>query len=85
MECFNFPEGVKEQLYKQASICLCPNLSGQICMVREVGGPRAGGQHRAWWMHEGRELCVGCASMGAARHAWLQGREALCTPHPTSA
>lgn len=33
MECVNFPEEVKEQLYKLASICLCPNLSGQICMV----------------------------------------------------
>ena len=38
MECVNFPEEVKEQLYKLASICLCPNLSGQICMVSVATG-----------------------------------------------
>jgi alanine transaminase len=38
MELVNFPSGVKDQLYKLSSISLCPNLSGQICMVSEPGG-----------------------------------------------
>ncbi|PRW60642.1 alanine aminotransferase 2 [Chlorella sorokiniana] len=42
MECFNFPAEVKEQLYKLASICLCPNLSGQICMALVMNPPKPG-------------------------------------------
>ena len=44
MECVNFPAGVKEQLYKLASISLCPNLSGQICMVSQEAGGLGGRQ-----------------------------------------
>ncbi len=68
MECFNFPADVKEQLYKLASICLCPNLSGQICMVRRQGG-QAGGH----WV-------VGCKSMHVrigVLHVWLGSPVAL--------
>lgn len=52
MECVNFPEEVKEQLYKLASICLCPNLSGQICMVSGVAGGLTGALCKLgrWWM-----------------------------------
>jgi alanine transaminase len=42
MECVNFPAGVKAQLYKMASINLCPNLSGQICMALMMTPPREG-------------------------------------------
>ena len=50
MECLNFPAGVKEQLYKLASISLCPNLSGQICMVRRL----------PTWAGAGRAECHAC-------------------------
>ena len=42
MECVNFPAGVKEQLYKLASINLCPNLNGQICMALMMNPPVEG-------------------------------------------
>jgi len=42
MECVNFPSGVKDQLYKLASINLCPNLSGQICMALVMRPPQEG-------------------------------------------
>lgn len=42
VECVNFPAGVKAQLYKLASINLCPNLGGQICMAMMMRPPAAG-------------------------------------------
>lgn len=42
MECVNFPEGVKSQLYKLASINLCPNINGQICMAMVMKPPKEG-------------------------------------------
>lgn len=42
MECVNFPRAVKEQLYKLASINLCPNLNGQVCMALMMKPPVEG-------------------------------------------
>ncbi|KAL4426056.1 hypothetical protein ABPG77_007852 [Micractinium sp. CCAP 211/92] len=42
MEVVNFPQEVKDQLYKLASISLCPNLSGQICMALIMNPPKPG-------------------------------------------
>lgn len=42
MECVNFPAGVKAQLYKLASINLCPNLNGQICCAMMMNPPQEG-------------------------------------------
>lgn len=42
MECVNFSAGVKEQLYKLASINLCPNLNGQICAAMMMNPPQEG-------------------------------------------
>lgn len=42
MECVNFPAGVKDQLYKLASINLCPNLNGQICIAMVMKPPKKG-------------------------------------------
>ena len=42
MECVNFPEGVKQQLYKLSSIKLCPNINGQICIAMVMNPPREG-------------------------------------------
>jgi alanine transaminase len=42
MECVNFPEGVKQQLYKLSSIKLCPNINGQICMAMVMNPPIKG-------------------------------------------
>jgi alanine transaminase len=42
MECVNFPQAVKDQLYKLASINLCPNLNGQICMALMMHPPVEG-------------------------------------------
>jgi alanine transaminase len=42
MECVNFPEGVKQQLYKLSSIKLCPNINGQICMAMVMNPPKKG-------------------------------------------
>lgn len=42
MECVNFPEGVKQQLYKLSSIKLCPNINGQICMAMVMNPPKEG-------------------------------------------
>ena len=39
-EAVNFPQPVKDQLYKLASISLCPNLSGQICMALIMNPPQ---------------------------------------------
>lgn len=42
MEVVNFPQGVKDELYKLASINLCPNINGQICMALMMKPPEAG-------------------------------------------
>ncbi len=42
MECVNFPQGVKDQLYKLASINLCPNINGQICIAMVLHPPKPG-------------------------------------------
>eukprot|EP00889_Picochlorum_renovo_P004270 jgi/Picre1/31300/NNA_006653.t1 len=42
MECVNFPQGVKDQLYKLASINLCPNINGQICIAMVMNPPKPG-------------------------------------------
>lgn len=42
MECVNFPDDVKEQLYKLSSIKLCPNINGQICMAMVMNPPKPG-------------------------------------------
>ena len=46
----NFQEGVKEQVYKLASIGLCPNLVGQIVVDVMVNPPKQG--------EESYELCI---------------------------
>ena len=65
MECVNFPEEVKEQLYKLASICLCPNLSGQICMVSGVAGGLTGGPVQTWTVVDVGQ-CAACCACAAA-------------------
>lgn len=42
MEVTGFPEAVKDQILKLASINLCPNLSGQICCALMMNPPREG-------------------------------------------
>lgn len=42
MECVNFPESVKDQLYKLSSIKLCPNINGQICVAMVMNPPKPG-------------------------------------------
>ena len=32
LETFNVEDGVLDELYKYASLSLCPNLTGQVCM-----------------------------------------------------
>lgn len=39
-ECCNFDEGVMQQLYKMASVSLCPNVPGQIMVDLMVNPPR---------------------------------------------
>ncbi|KAI9312944.1 pyridoxal phosphate-dependent transferase [Dichotomocladium elegans] len=41
-ECCNFDEGVLGQLYKAASVSLCPNVSGQIMVELMCNPPREG-------------------------------------------
>jgi alanine transaminase len=42
VECVNFPDDVKDQLYKLSSIKLCPNINGQICMAMVMNPPKPG-------------------------------------------
>ncbi|KXZ46718.1 hypothetical protein GPECTOR_41g683 [Gonium pectorale] len=42
MEVTGFPEAVKDQILKLASINLCPNLSGQICCALMMNPPQVG-------------------------------------------
>lgn len=42
MECVNFPQAVKDQLYKLSSINLCPNLNGQITAALMMSPPQEG-------------------------------------------
>lgn len=42
MECVNFPQGVKDELYKLSSIKLCPNINGQICVAMVMNPPKPG-------------------------------------------
>lgn len=42
MEVTGFPEAIKEQIMKLASINLCPNLSGQICCALMMNPPAEG-------------------------------------------
>nr|QKY15195.1 alanine aminotransferase (GPT) [Polytomella parva] len=42
MEVTGFPNDVKEQIIKLASINLCPNLSGQICCALMMNPPKEG-------------------------------------------
>ncbi|KAG2447826.1 hypothetical protein HYH02_007282 [Chlamydomonas schloesseri] len=42
MEVTGFPEAVKDQILKLASINLCPNLSGQICCALMMNPPQPG-------------------------------------------
>ncbi|PNH00444.1 Alanine aminotransferase 2, mitochondrial, partial [Tetrabaena socialis] len=42
MEVTGFPEAVKDQILKLASINLCPNLSGQICCALMMNPPAPG-------------------------------------------
>ncbi|GFR47025.1 hypothetical protein Agub_g8710 [Astrephomene gubernaculifera] len=42
MEVTGFPEAVKDQILKLASINLCPNLSGQICCALMMNPPQEG-------------------------------------------
>lgn len=73
MECVNFPAGVKEQLYKLASISLCPNVSGQICMVRGKGAGRTGA---CGW----RVGCAGRQGSAAVLGSAVRPRAATCSP-----
>ncbi|KAG2222573.1 hypothetical protein INT45_008692 [Circinella minor] len=41
-ECCNLDKGVTEQLYKMASVSLCPNVSGQIMTALMVTPPKQG-------------------------------------------
>ncbi|KAI8147895.1 pyridoxal phosphate-dependent transferase [Fennellomyces sp. T-0311] len=41
-ECCNLDKGVMEQLYKMASVSLCPNVSGQIMTSLMVAPPKKG-------------------------------------------
>ena len=42
MEVTGFPEPVKDQILKLASINLCPNISGQICCALMMNPPQEG-------------------------------------------
>lgn len=42
MECTNINAEVKQQMYKLASISLCPNLDGQIAVDLMVNPPKEG-------------------------------------------
>lgn len=46
MEVTGFPEPVKDQILKLASINLCPNLSGQICCALMMNPPQVRGGAR---------------------------------------
>jgi aspartate/methionine/tyrosine aminotransferase len=50
LELTNFHESVREQLYKLASIGLCPNLVGQVVVDVMVNPPKPG--------DESYELCI---------------------------
>ncbi|PJF17667.1 PLP-dependent transferase [Paramicrosporidium saccamoebae] len=55
-ECYNLDPFVIEQFYKQASICLCSNVPGQILMSLMVDPPRAGEQSYERWRDETAEI-----------------------------
>ena len=42
MEVVNFPDDVKQQMYKLASINLCPNVNGQVCCALTLNPPQPG-------------------------------------------
>lgn len=42
VEIVNFPADIRDQLYKYASISLCSNLSGQVCMALTMNPPQEG-------------------------------------------
>ena len=41
-ECHNIDEDIKQQLYKLASISLCPSVQGQVMVDLIVNPPRKG-------------------------------------------
>lgn len=51
-ECFNIAEEVKAQIYKLASISLCPAISGQILVDMMVKPPKEGDESYALYKKE---------------------------------
>lgn len=52
MQVVNFPQGVKDELYKLASINLCPNTSGQIAIAVIMNPPKPGDPSYPLWAEE---------------------------------
>ncbi len=73
MELVNFSQEVKDQLYKLATISLCPNLAGQVTMASMLR--RAGLQLRAF---PPRHHAHCLARSGAEPHAGMRSTS-LCS------
>ena len=58
-----FPESVKDQILKLASINLCPNLSGQICCALMMNPPQPGEPSYAQYVME-RDGTLGSLKVG---------------------
>jgi len=56
MEVVGLDDGVREQLYKLASIGLCPNVSGQICTSLVVQPPVEGDESYPLWDSEKTDI-----------------------------
>lgn len=56
MECINFPIQVKEELYKLASISLCSNINGQICVALMMKPPVEGDPSFNLYEQERKEI-----------------------------
>lgn len=65
MELTNIDKGVSEQIYKLASIGLCPNLVGQVVVDVMVNPPKPG--------DESYDLCIPSSS-STFSHLLLQNQ-----------
>jgi alanine transaminase len=77
MECVNFPADIKAQLYKLASISLCPNVNGQICTAMMMMPPKVGDPSYAQYAAERDGILASLKRRAALVAETLNGLEGV--------
>lgn len=85
MHCYNLDPLVREQLYKLASISLCPNLPGQLCVWLMVDPPSMGDPSYILFENECRSIREALARKASYLHDRLTEMEGITCQIATGA